>query len=370
VGGGIERWMAAEDVRILYLPFGSYMLFAGIGVLSYNLFRLDSIPVPRRTILAVLVLPGLFFYCAGYASGMWARTAGAYPSQLVNFNIQRSRVEVGLDDSERAKPTEIIRMVWVEVDSRFMGMSWSGEVPTLTSPWGESHEAWHEELLRGAAPVLYNPYNTSEETSPEFEALMLSRAIEDVYGRTIPPDELQDRYFVVEDGELVTLRAYREAGNIYTPGYREKWPIQGFPLLEDYPDLVAPPKGPETSVFLALVLVPSLLLTAMFLGSFKATHSSKYIRGVYWAGLAIPMLGMLSQVFLAAFGFFSPEAGRGFLAILIRSLGTSPLFWASTWLVCLASVTASYWLALRRFERAEIPSSPINCSLVDWGTED
>jgi len=367
--GGIDRWMETGELRILYLPFGSYMLFAGIAILTYNLYRLDPLPIPRRTILAVLTLPGLVFFCLGYAAGSWARLTSPSPSSMVNFNVQQVHVEVDRDEGKGARPTEVRTMVWVEVDPSFMGLTLSGEAPTLTTPWGESHEAWSEEIFKGSAAILFNPYNTSEETTPEFEALMLSRAIEDIYGRTIPPDELSDRYFAIERDRLVSLKAYRKAGQEHLRGTLTR-PIIGFPLLEDYPELTAPPRGPETPVYLLLVLVPWLLLTAIFLRAFRAAHSSKYIRGVYWAGLAIPMLGMLSQVFLSVFGLFSPEAGHSFLAITIRSLGSSPTSWLLTWVVAIAIVLVCYRLALRQFERAEIPTSPINFSLVNWGMEE
>ncbi len=119
-----------------------------------------------------------------------------------------------------------------------------------------------------------------------------------------------------------------------------------------------------------LVLVPWLLLTALFLSSFRATHSNRYIRGIYWVGLAIPMLGLLSQVVLAVFGLFSPDAGRAFLEILVRMLGSNPASWLLTWVIAIAIVLVCYRLALRQFERAEIPTSPINCSLVNWGMEE
>jgi hypothetical protein len=370
LAGGLNRWKELADLRFIYLPFGSYMLFAGIGVITYNLYRIDALPISRRTILLVLTVPGLFFYCAGYALGWWSHSSTDQAQQLVDFRIQRAYVEIDLHEGDESQPAEFRRMVWVYVDSSFMGMSLSGEVPTLTSPWGESHPAWSERLVRGASPVLYNPYNTPEDTSPEFEALMLSHAVEDIYGRSIPPAELQERYFVVRDGELVSLRAVHEAGTIYDTPIEERRRINPFPLLEDYPDLVAPPTGPETPVYLAAVLTPWFLLTAWFLGSLRATHSLRRIRWVYWIGLAIPMLAMLANVAFSAFGLFSPTAGRGFLAIFIRSLGTGTVAHITIWASCLAIVAAAFWLALRRFERAEIPASPINCSLVDWGQVD
>jgi len=367
LAGGIDRWMEAADMRFLYLPFGSYMLFAGIGILTYNLYRLDPLPVSRRTILAVLTLPGLIFYCAGYAGGWWALTTAPNPSPLVDFHLQEVRVEVDLHGDADAKPRELRTMVWVEVDSSFMGATLAGGPPTLKAPWGESHEAWSEELFRGSSALMYNPYNTAEEATADFEALMLSRAIEDVYGRTIPPTDLRDRYFVVENDRVVALKPDLLA---VEPDYRVVRPRQGLPLQEDYPDLLAPPKGPETAIYMLLVLVPWLLLTALFLRSFRADHSNRFIRGTYWAGLAIPMLGLLSQVFLSVFGLFSPAAGRGFLAIPIRSLGSNPASWLLTWIVAIAVTLACYRLALLQFEKAEIPTSPINCSLVNWGMEE
>ena len=118
------------------------------------------------------------------------------------------------------------------------------------------------------------------------------------------------------------------------------------------------------------VLVPWFLLTALFFRSLRATHSLKFVRRVYWVGLSIPMLALLTQVLLAAFGLFSPEAARAYLAVTIRALGASPILEAATWFVSLGLIGASFWLALRLFERAEIPTTPINCSLVDWGRVD
>ena len=354
LAGGVDRWKEMEDLRFLYLPFGSYMLFAGIGVITYNLFRIDSLPVSRRTILAVLMVPGLVIYCGGYALGWWARATAPDPEPLVTFNVRQAQVEIDLHAGDEAPPREVRTMVWVDVDPSFLGLSLSGKVPRLSTPDGESHQAWSEELFRGAPPLVYNPYNTPAETNAEFEAQMLSRAIEDVYGQRIPPDELRQRYFVVEDGKVIGLQP--DTG--------------GFPLLEDYPDLVAPSRGPETPVYMLVVLVPWLLLAALFFRSLRATHSVKFVRRVYWIGLAIPMIAMLGQVILAVFGLFSPDAGRAYLAVTIRSLGASPVLWAASWALCLAGISASYWLVLRQLERAEIPTSPINCSLVDWGTID
>lgn len=370
LAGGLDLWRDASHLRFLYLPLGCYMLFAGIGVVTYNLYRVDSIPVSRRTILAVLTLPGLFFYCVGYAAGWWVRTEGRDSRPLVTYNVRQASVEIDRHEDPDTQPRETHTSVWVEVDPSFMGVSLSGQVPTLTTPAGESHEAWSEPALRGTTPIVYNPYNTSEETTPDFEAVMLSRAIEDVYGETIAPQELRDRYFVVEGDKVVGLQTSRSVAARAREGGPRAEPADRFPLLEDFPDLRAPASGPETPIYMVFVLVPWFLLTALFFRALRATHSLKYVRRIYWVGLALPMLAMLAQVFLSVFRILSPDAGRAFLTVAIRSLGATPTLWVATWAICLVAIGLSYWLALRQFERSEIPVSPINCSLVDWGKVD
>jgi hypothetical protein len=333
ISGGLNRWFDASYLRFLYIPFASYMLFAGIGIITYNLYRLDALPVPRRVLFALLILPGLIIYCGAYAAGRLAIAIDAEPKPLVEYKI---------------RPPSF----WADVDEQFMGVTFGAPPPTLEAPWGETHEAWHLYPFRGVPILTYNPYNTVQETSADFEALMTSRAIEAIYNTTIPPGEIRDRYFVLENDRVVDLKE------------------GGFTLLEDYPGLQPPSNGPETPIYMLLVLVPWLLFVALFVWSFKATSSIKTIRGMYWVGLGVLIGAMLSQVLLSVFGLFDELAARTILEVFIRRLGTGPVAWLMTWTISLLIILACYRFALAQFERAEIPAFPINCSLVDWGAED
>jgi hypothetical protein len=338
LAGGLERWINAQDLRFFYIPMGSYMILTGAGILTYHLYRFDPLPIPRSTLFAVITLPGLLIFCGGYLAGRLAITTDPDRARLVDYRV--------------LELPEVGTMVWVQVDQAFLGASLSGEVPTLSSPWGESHEAWSREVFPGLSPVLFSSYNTAEETTADFEALMASRAIRDVYGTTIAPETIRSRYFLVESNRVVGLRE------------------GGFTPLADYPDLEAPPAGPETPIYLMLVLVPALLLMAVFVRSFRATHSNNYIRGIYWVTLGVLLGALIGQVVLSLFGIFNPEAGRGFLAVFVHQLGSTPLTSMTTWLICLGAILGSYWLALRQFEEAEIPASPIVCTLVDFSRTD
>ena len=333
MSGGFNRWFDTRYLQFLYISFASYVLFMGIGILTYNLNRLDPLPVSRRTLLAFILLPSLIVFCGGYAIGWLAITTDPDPKPSVEYQVDTPGI-------------------WVEVDDRFMGVSFKGEAPNLDAPWGESHEAWRRTLLRDGSTLIYNPYNTVEETTADFEALMTSRAIKEIYETRIPPEEIRDRYFVVEDDRVVDLAK------------------GGFTLLEDYPALRQPPTGPKAPVYMVLIMVPWLLLVSLFLGSFRATATKKNRTRRYMVGLLLLIGPMVAQALLAVFRVFDPEVGRTLLDVAILRLGIGPASWFVTWLVSLGVILACIWLAQSRFEEAEIPASPVDCSMIDWQMQD
>ena len=366
IAGGLERAVEVSSLRFLYIPMGSYMLLAGFGILTYHLFRLDSLPIPRRTLFAVMMLPGILVFVGSYLAGRLLLATDPSPAPLVDYHVQEPRVAIDLQQGSDSEPEDLPTMVWVEVDQAFMGVSLSGEPPTLTAPRGESHEAWSAELFRQLPPVLYSPYNTAEETTADFEALMLSQAMEDIYGEFVPPETIRDRFFVVEDDRVVGLR--RSSGEIIEGEALDL--RQELSLLDEQPGSTARSKGPETPIYMVLVLVPALLLTAFTVSSFRATHSNSYIRAMYWVGLGVLLGALIIEIILAALGVFDPETARGFLAVSIHRLGASPMSWILTWVISLGAIFASYRVALAQFEKAEIPASPINCSFMDFSKSD
>ncbi|MEJ2084655.1 MAG: hypothetical protein P8Y44_03120, partial [Acidobacteriota bacterium] len=168
----------------------------------------------------------------------------------------------------------------------------------------------------------------------------------------IAPQEIRERYFAVENEQVAGLNE------------------NGFTLIDDYPGLQPPPAGPETPVYLVLVLVPWLLCVSLFLGTFKTTSSPKRYRLMYSLGLIILIGAMLGQVALSVAGVFDELAARTVLAIFIDWLGTNRASSIATWLVSLLAIAACYRLAQSRFESAEIPAGPINSLLVDWAAKD
>ena len=107
LSGALEIWVEADETRLMNLPLGSYVLFAGAGLLTYHLHRMDSLPISRRILFRILTLPTLVVFCLGWAtvfetqvseaisdagaSGSFTRELGSTDSAVIN--LARSSAE-------------------------------------------------------------------------------------------------------------------------------------------------------------------------------------------------------------------------------------------------------------------------------------
>jgi len=333
LSGIFEVWLDdIEVLRLMWLPLGAYMLFALVGPLTYRLNSLDPLPIGRRLIFGLLVLPALLAFCLGYGLGEVVKLTADHGQDLVEYRIE--------------KP-----YYWVDVPERFFEIARDGEKPILTSPWGESHVAWSAPPFRGSRAVIYSPFNTAEESSADFEAWLTSRAIESVYGKRVPWEEIRDRYFQVEGEQLVGL----EEG--------------GFTLAADYGPLETPARGPEFPFVLLSVAPPWLLLVAVFLRTFRAGLGDGKRKAVFWtvaAGLVALMLGIGA---LMISGLISPSVIRGFFEVMLRQIGDSPIQTITVWAASLVATVTAYFVAQRQFLQAELPPKPTMFALIDWTGE-
>jgi hypothetical protein len=333
LSGVLELWLEAWEIRFLYIPLNTYMLFAIIGPLTYQLHRLDPLPIARRSLFALLMMPALLAFLVGYAGGRLALASRGRHLDQVEYRIEEP-------------------YYWVDVPARFMEVAWSGNVPTLSSPWGESHLAWNRPLLREGGPTLYSPFNTTEESTAAFEAMLTTEALATVHAISLSPDEILERYFEVDGKRLSGLRK------------------GGLTLEEDYPGLKPGASGPEAPMLMALVIAPWMILSALLFRTFRAGIGARARQGFFWGALVLLLAVLLVQVAGAVTGLYDMHAAAGITEVTIRQLGHSPSTVAAAWVASLLLMTLSSWLALTQFARMEIPTKPTRFYLVAWGTEE
>jgi len=321
-GALLAGYFGEEKMSPFYIVFTVFFLLTLLPGSMSGLHRVDSLPVSRRTLFTLLSLPPLVALVAGYSAGSFGVAVKAEANPPIRY--QRAAASRYFPPWPTEKNT-------LRVSTEYCEIAWDGNLPSLESPWGEAHEPPAVPLHAGGRALLYSPFGTPEDASPEFVAWQLSRAIEAVYGESVPPEEVLDRYLEPDPGGGVRL----------IDGGR---PLQASLASVDIPEAVR--VLPVVSTSIALVY---LLCFAIYLQAFRATRSDKFRVGVFRALLAVLILLLAAQL-------IEPWAPIDFLKLLIRHAAAHlPGGELAIWAVCFALFLGTYRLAQSRFLLIEVP---------------
>ncbi len=136
-----------------------------------RLSRIDYLPVKRSAVfygvIAFMMIPVGLGILTGYL--VYNRFKEA-PMEQVSYRDHKVRV-----------PFE----VWE--------IARDGEVPEVSSPWGETYTPYGARLFKaGPDFVVYNPFEPCKESSPEFVAMQMDRAVVRVHGAAAGPQKMSN----------------------------------------------------------------------------------------------------------------------------------------------------------------------------------
>jgi hypothetical protein len=326
----ISGMIFSESFWCWMLILTAYLLFAFLPAPMMQLYVFDPLPVSRRRLFACIVLPVLLLLSLGHGAGWIAGRLLDEPAPRVKFQEAVS---------ESLVPPYPLQPAMVRVPVEHCRIAWNGRPPDNDSPWGESHPPWTIPLIRGGNAVLYSPFSTPEGSSPEFVALQISRAVETVYGRSVPPSEIMARYLEVDDGGTVVPS---KAG--------------GLTLRHDYPDLVEPRRVTSFPLYMLLTTVLYLFTSCVYLRSCRVTVSHRRRLVLFFA-----LLGSMFALHLALTALFLTRVVRetvvsGLLKIFAKWLTeVLPGGTVGVWIVCALLFWGTYRTAESEFERIEAP---------------
>lgn len=317
-------WIENSDLyyqRITLIPITVYLLLAFAGLPFRNLYRLDPLPISRRPLFALAFIPSLLFLSLGYGIGrIWGVLSP--PRESIAYRMDR--------DSH----------YFLYVPAGMNEIAWNGELPVITSPWGETHEAWSTPLYEGSRAVLYSPYHTPLGSSLDFVALQISRATGAIYEEAVPSEEIAARYLAV-DGE----------GKVILKG-------KALTIQADFPYLKRRSKGPMFPVILTLVGLPWAILVLIYLLSFRATISDR-MRNAFLFGLMFAVLALHLVQYVLLFNDLTEDwILTGVVEILVRQGSAALPGTLAMWIGCTLFLYAGYRLAESRFLHIEIPPKP------------
>jgi hypothetical protein len=319
-------WMDEEDLRFTFIPLTGFMLMSFLVIHLNQLHMVDGLPVSRRRLFAMLMVPAFGTLALGYGAGDLIIGTLVPTQKLIDYREKASNF-------------------YLYVPYRACEIAWDGDLPYLQSPWGESHlPATSTPLIRGSRAMMYTPFSTPPGSSPDFVALQMSRAIEALYGRTVPYEELRDRYL-------------ESAG----PG-RTVLKTSGFNLLDDYPDLR--PVGRD-AVFPVIFLGSGLfffIFYSLYLQTFRAGVTESFRKGIFILLILITMGIHMSQFVAAILGWIHLGAINATYRVVLHNLSIAAPGGAVTiWLVCGALFATGYLFTQWRFMKVEAPVVPAKC---------
>jgi len=174
-----------EGVQLTYVILTAYMLFSYIWAPMSQLYLIDALPIRRRHLFALITLPSFVALLLGYGAGR------------VGFSfVDSGRPLIAYDRTEwpRLCPPNRATHPLLRVPGEFCRIAWDGRPPDITAPWGESHAALNFPVFKGSRAVVYSPFHTPEGCSQDFAAWQIGRAVEAVYGKSLPLGEVKERY--------------------------------------------------------------------------------------------------------------------------------------------------------------------------------
>ena len=224
----------------------------------------------------------------------------------------------------------------VKVPWDYLEITRSGYAPTITAAWGESFTPRAHPLWRGRAIALYDPFEVGPEISPRFVEFQLRRAVEAVYGISIPTERRSVSYdnpAGIDDG------VERESAT-----------------LDEICGRMSSDRNRSAAVALLLLTVfgTTVLLTSLLqFGS--SVHHKVFKRALI--GFFI-ILGVIAVAVSAArlLGFTEIWYVGALMSIGVRSLAHSiPLPTPILWFLCVTFWAGAYLLLERIFITIEFP---------------
>ena len=306
------------DFRVFNFFMVVYILFAMTGHLLENLYRVDHLPIPRTRILHWLVLPSALALAVGYGTGRL--------------------IEHSADDRELIGFDTTVESYGLKVPPEFFLAAVGDGERQITAPWGESHTAFAQPVLRGVPWYLWKPYTTPPEASPRFVAWQISRAVAAVYGARLDPVDIERDYLVTDVGGRTVLRD------------------EPLTLAADHPNWQPSSGGPVFPVLFGVEIMLWLLVEALCFRVCGRGATIRRVRIVFWSIMGVLMLLHVGFFVGLIFKFSKDWVLTGVLLSTVRRLASLGVGgWVIAWLVPVAGAALSWRLVVRTFAGVEAP---------------
>jgi len=337
LGGGGDAIGIGSEMRLVFLPMAVYMILSASAFPAGGLRVLDAYPVSRNRIFILLQAPLILMLMIGYGGGAILNAWSVNRGEVIEFANEVDRYGI---------------MVPLRMFESLPG----NESADVTAPWGETQPMkvlpmlGVDDVLNG--PLLWKPYSTPLGSSKRFIGWQLSRAVESLYGVSVDPVQLADRYFVVHADGSISARGGQLTLAADHPDWRERRGTSTLPLV---------------IAFLGVSWWP--LLTIYF-GFCRIRYRFWQRKAAYWGGMGLMLSLHLLIFFASLMKLFRPTRFEAGVVANLRSglvdLPTGP--W-SIWALAIITFAAGAWLAARTFKAVEADATSCNTCFLESPSE-
>ena len=326
MSGFFAAWRDMELPQFAYIILSGYLLLSVLPAQMPQLSCVDSLPVSRRRLAAFLFIPGFLILAAGLG-------AGAIGTSI----LEGSQLQIHLQTSASSFiPPYRTKVPMVRVPAQYCKISWVGDPQDVVSPWGESHPVWKYPLYSGSRIAVYSPFSTPEGSSPRYIAFQISRAIEAIYGASVPYQEILDHCLDISADQTAVLKNQDR-------------------LLADHPEWRLRGEIALTPFLLVAISLVYAVMVSIYLRACRAEVSDARRKAIFFAMAIATITVTAAQIALMIAQWIRPDPGAAFLRILMLGMvQTLPGGLLTTWILYALMLWAVYAFCRRQFCRVEI----------------
>ncbi len=318
--GAMHALDGGRDSRTIYIFLAAYLLLVTVLPSLRRLALVDALPIPRRLIFALTALPAILVYVLGYGVGSLSTAIFGGEREAILFSAR----------DEASPPAVRVLLEYFEI-------AWDGDAPSIVAPWGETQEPMTIPVQEGLRPILYKPFSTPEGSSIDFVAYQISRAAQAIYGASISPEEIKNRYLRLD-----------EAGHV-APRHPE-----GISLVRDHPHLQRQALAPVFPFMMAWVCGAYLLFLTVALRIQRRRVNESTRKAISWIALLVLLGLMLAMIAGDMAGVWDIHTHWSAIKILLHQVThIGPLGAAVIWAGSAVVLAGTYLLAERQFMRLE-----------------
>jgi len=326
MSGFFATWLDMELPQLSYLILSGYLLLSFLPAQLLQIPRVDFLPISRRLVAGFLLIPPFLLLAVGLG-------AGAIGTSI----LERSQLQIQLGTSASSLiPPYNTKAPMIRVPAEYCRISWNGTLPDGAAPWGESHPAWKYPLYVGSRITVFSPFSTPEGSSPRYIAFQLGRALEAIYGVSIPYQEILDRHLDISSDRTVALK---------DPGQ----------LLADLAERRPRAEIALAPLLLAVICIIYVILSSIYLRAWRAGISDTRRKAAFLATAFAATAATVVQIAVMVAQWIRPDVGAAFIKILVlRMVQAIPGGTLTVWVLCALVLWGLYQFWLRQFDRVEV----------------